>query len=289
MEWIELTVEASAEAAEAVVNILLEEGAGGVLEREPGALSAYFPADGDPSARVERVRRAVANLRRYGLEPGAVRVAARSVKEEDWANAWKEYFHVQRIGRAIVVRPTWREYAPRPGECVIDLDPGMAFGTGAHPTTALCLEALEEEVLPGDVVFDIGTGSGILAIAAAKLGARAVVACDVDPVAVRVAGENVRRNEVAGQVTLVQGSWRELRPHGKARVAVANIVASVICAMAPEVTGLLEPGGRFVASGIVRECEGKVRQALAAAGMSVEQSAVRGEWVSVRATWPGRG
>lgn len=288
MEWIELTVEASAEVAEAVANILLEEGAGGVLEREPGALSAYFPANPEPSGRIARVRRAVEGLSRYGLDPGPVRVSARPVKEEDWANAWKEHFHVQRIGRTIVVRPTWRAHAPRPGECVIDLDPGMAFGTGAHPTTALCLEALEEQVRPGDVVYDIGTGSGILAIAAAKLGARAVVACDVDPVAIRVAGENIRRNGVAARVTLLEGSWRELNRHGKAHLAVANIVAGVICAMAPDVPGLLEPGGRFVASGIVRESEARVREALVAAGMSVEGSAARGEWVSVWATWPGR-
>lgn len=288
MDWIELTVEASSAASEAVSNILLEEGAGGVLEGKPGALSAYFPADGDHHARAERVRAAVEALSRFGLDPGAVRVSWRPVKEEDWAHAWKEHFHVQRIGRRIVVRPTWREYVPRPGECVIDLDPGMAFGTGAHPTTALCLEALEEEVGAGDIVFDIGTGSGILAIAAVKLGAGSVVACDIDPVAVRVAEENLRQNGVDGRVKLVQGSWEALRDRGKARIAVANILAGVICAMARDVCDLLEPDGRFIASGVVRESEEEVRHALTSAGMKVERTVARGEWIGVIATWPGR-
>lgn len=286
MDWIEVTVEASAAAAEAVSNILLEEGAGGVLESESGALLAYYPADEERAGRVERIRRAVEGLGRSGLDPGAVRVSVRPVKDEDWAHAWKEHFHVQRVGKAIVIRPTWRRYDPRPGECLIHLDPGMAFGTGGHPTTVLCLEALEASLRPGDRVFDIGTGSGILAIAAAKLGAGAVVACDIDPVALRVAEANLRQNGVEARVALVEGSWSHLQ--GRGEIVVANIVADVICAMAEDVRRLLVPGGRFIASGIVREKEGAVLDALASAGMSVERVEAKGEWTGVTAVWPGK-
>lgn len=286
MDWIELTVEASAAVSEAVSNILLDEGAGGVLEASPGALTAYFPADEESGSRIERIRSAVEGLGRFGLDPGTVRVKTRPVREDDWAHSWKEHFLVQRIGKGIIVRPTWREYDPRPGECVIHLDPGMAFGTGGHPTTALCLEALEEELRPGDRVYDVGTGSGILAIAAVKLGAADVVACDIDPVALRVAEANLRQNGVEERVTLVHGSWRDLQ--GRGRIVVANIVAEVICAMAVDVCRLLEPGGRFIASGIVREREEEVLEALTSAGMEVERLLSKGEWTGVRATWPGK-
>lgn len=280
MNWIEVRVTVTPEAVEAVAHLLLQEGAGGVVEEGPAVRTAYLADVGDVEARIDRIRRSVAVLDRFGLDPGPAKVEWRRIAEESWAHAWKEHFHTLRIGERIVIRPSWRSYTPGPGEVVIDLDPGMAFGTGSHPTTALCLQALEKLVRPEDVVYDIGTGSGILAIAAALLGAGRVEACDIDPVAVRVAAGNVENNRVSDRVRVVQGNWRVL-PAGEADLVVANIVASVIIEMAQEVPRLVKPGGHFVASGIIVERLDEVKDALASSGVLAVQEQVDGEWAAL--------
>ena len=284
LHWIEVTVEATPEASEAVANILIEEGAGGVVESSPAARTAYYPEVGDWQARVDRIRQRVAGLSRFGLDPGPARVAWRRVNDEDWAEAWKAHFHPVRLGRRIVVRPTWRAYVPEPGDVVIDLDPGMAFGTGSHPTTALCAAALEERVSPGCTVCDVGTGSGILAIAAARLGASCVLACDTDPLAVCIAKENAARNGVAERITTVDGSWPELIALGRrAEVVVANIIAPVIMSMARDARKLAKPGGVFIASGIVAERAGEVAAALEEAGWLPAGRLEREGWIALLA------
>lgn len=286
MDWIEVRVTVSAEASEAVAHLLIEEGAGGVVEEAPATLAAYFPDQGDVEARLDRIRRSVAGLSRFGLDPGPARVEWRRVAEESWADAWKEHFHPLKVGRRIVVRPTWREYRPAEGEVVIDLDPGMAFGTGSHPTTALCLRALEDRVTPGCVVYDVGTGSGILAIAAVKLGASRVEACDVDPVAVRVAQANAAQNGVGARVRITRGDWTSLPP-GEADLVVANIIADVVIELAAGVHRLGRPGALFIASGVIAHRVDDVVGAFREAGFSAIEIEREGEWAAIIARLRG--
>lgn len=287
MDWVEVVVDASRESVEAVANLLIEAGAGGVVEVSPTARAAYLPADDRLEARIDRLRRAVARLAQFGLDPGPATVTCRPVAEEDWAHAWKEYFHPIAIGQRLIVCPSWRTYEAGPGEIVIDLDPGMAFGTGTHPTTRLCARALEQCVTAETAVADVGTGSGVLAIAAALLGARRVVACDIDPVAVRVAKENVAKNGVAQRVEVVHGSWTRLIDAGVAAgVVVANITAAVIEAMIPDLPRLVAPEGRFIASGIIARREPDVRAQLEGHGWRLLRVEREGEWVALEAALP---
>lgn len=226
MIWREVTVRTAEEAVEPVANFLQELGSGGVVIEEgdnpnrkrdtslgqwyelppsgipegQAEVRAYFAEGENIAGIVERLEQFIREIREYPLDVGEGRITVRDVKEEDWATGWKKYFKPVRITERLTIKPTWEEYRPGPEEIVLELDPGMAFGTGTHATTALCLRLLERYVKPGVDVIDVGTGSGILAIAAAKLGARAVLALDLDPVAVSSAAENVRINGLAERV-----------------------------------------------------------------------------------------
>jgi len=276
-----VTVLTTPAASEAVANLLIEEGAGGVVETSAAERTAYYPKIDGWKTRLDRIERSVAGLSRFGIDVGPARVTTRTVNDEDWAEAWKAHFHSLRLGQRIVVRPSWREHQAGPDDLIVHLDPGMAFGTGNHPTTALCVAALERVVMPGNSVFDIGTGSGILAIVAARLGAARVWACDTDPVAVKVTRENVALNGVADQVEALEGSWQTLAGlKEKADVAVANIIASVIIQMAGEVRTLVKNGGAFVASGIIHSRADEVAAALSEAGWSLIDRLEKEEWVA---------
>lgn len=231
------------------------------------------------------------------------------VAEEDWAEAWKEHFHVERFGERVVVVPSWREFTPAAADIVLTLDPGMAFGTGQHETTRMCLEALERRVTAGARVLDLGCGSGILSIAAVKLGAREVVALDIDANCVRITRENARANGVSGVVRASEGTLRDDPQMGTdghridgARVAaesggaaadpmllegfdvvVANIIARVIVDLAAPIFAALAPGGRLIASGIIAAREDEVTVALCAVGLLVESSRTMGEWRCIEA------
>src|SRR5205814_9414782 len=169
----------------------------------------------------------------------------RECNEEDWASAWKAFYGIQRLGKHIVIKPSWLDYKPKEGDVVLDLDPGMAFGTGLHPTTRLCLAALEEQVRPGTNILDLGTGSGILAIAAAKLGRPNVhvAAIDTDSVAMSATRQNVERNGLSSQVNVEQGSAEAAKVDAPYDLVVANILASVIIELSKSLYSLLKPGG----------------------------------------------
>ena len=206
--------------------------------------------------------------------PYTVRTAG--VAQEDWQNGWRKYYHPMEIGRRLAVVPSWQEYDT--DRVKLLLDPGLAFGTGGHETTSLCLEALDELTAGGERVLDIGTGSGILAIAALKLGAACAEGVDIDPVAVRTACENAALNGVAGQFTGLVGDLSD-KASGTYQIITANIVANAIISLAPAVPGLLAEGGHFIASGIIDTRAQEVAEALAKAGLTIAQRKDKRGWV----------
>ena len=237
-------------------------------EATPHVVKAYVPYDHAARIKVRRVKEAIGRLRAFGLGPLG-EVAVRRIADEDWLETWKAQFTPVRIG-PFFVRPSWSDARDDGIELV--LDPGMAFGTGLHPTTRQCLEAVGDLEVRGRSVLDVGTGSGILAIAAAKRGARPVVGVDVDPLAVRAATENAQRNDV--RVEIREGSAADVS--GRFDIVLANLVADVIVAVAADLRARLAPGGVVVCAGIVAEKEGSVREAL---GLEVVSRDQREDWV----------
>jgi ribosomal protein L11 methyltransferase len=251
-----------------------------VDESAPVTVRAYVPAD-----RAQGTAAAVdAALAAVSIRADVV---TRAVDEEDWAESWKEHFHIERFGERIIVVPSWRSYEPRDGDVIIELDPGMAFGTGQHETTRMCLEALERVVRPGARVLDVGCGSGILAIAAAKLGAREVLAVDVDANCVRITEQNARTNGANSVVRAAEGSigdaWPFEAPPAGFDVVVANIMARVIIEAAPALVGALASDGRTIVSGIIAEREAATVAALEEAGARVDAVRAMGEWRCIEA------
>ena len=269
--WLELAVEVPREAEEAAADILRRYAPRGVAIEAAGesvVVTAWLP----DSSGLVRQRRAVLSA----LAPLAATVLTRWLREEDWAEAWKAFFPVLRVSRRLVICPAWRSYHARVGEAVIRLDPGMAFGTGQHATTLMCLRALEETVQPGANVLDLGTGSGILALAAARLGAANVLALDSDPVAVRAARENVRLNGLEAVVRVEEGTLDAAL--GPFDVIAVNISAAVIVDLAGAMAADLKPGGVLIAGGFSGERAAPVAAALTAGGLSVERTLSDGEW-----------
>jgi ribosomal protein L11 methyltransferase len=252
---------------------------------------AYVPGQDAAAVRrtVTQARDALGHLQAFGLRPIGD-LETRVVHESDWADAWKSHFPVLRVGRRLVIRPTWRRHRRAPGDVVLALDPGMAFGTGLHPTTRLCLAAIERLADAGRLsgrVLDVGTGSGILAIAAVRLGAERVIGLDPDPIAVEAAEANARRNGVRRRVFARRGSVPSGEPAFD--VVLANLIASLLVDLAPALAGELRPGGGLVASGIFVDREPEVRAAFESAGLRVSGREDEGDWVlleAVRVTAP---
>lgn len=316
MTWLELSVDVDPEAVESISELLAQHGYnGGVVIDQPiipGAdgpeytfdtsrpvtMRTYLPLDAQAEETRQRVEQA---LWHFGQMRAVGPLRVRPLEEEDWANAWKQHYTIQRIGQRTVIVPSWLEYEPLPGDLVLRLDPGMAFGTGLHPTTQLCVGFLEQHIQPNDQVLDLGCGSGILAIAAARLGAH-VLALDTDPIAVTATQENVERNQVGGQVRSAVGSlgagvqmghwlgW-QAKPEQPAAnqpeqpasfdLIVANIIARVLAALAPDMAGALRPGGVLISSGIIAEREPEVSVAFAAAGLVQLERRQEGDWVAL--------
>ena len=276
MEWLRGETAADIDGAEDVRTRLLLAGLKGWEEHDgPGQVCFVFYC-----ARTDDLEARVAEVEGHLAAP----VRWSGVDDEDWAHAWKRFWKPQRIGQRLVVKPTWETFEAAPDDVVIELDPGMAFGTGTHATTRMCLEWLEQLVRGGERVLDVGTGSGLLSVAAARLGAREVLAVDNDPIATRTAAENVVLNQVAERVRVDDSALTAAVPAGaRYDIVVANIVADAILALAPAIIGLLEEGACFVASGIIRERVDGVRGALEALGFAHQEWREDGEWASVSA------
>jgi ribosomal protein L11 methyltransferase len=300
-KWIELSMVVDGEAAEAVAEALRRYGHQGVVieqrlaedEGLPGeplpagplTVRAYLPDDADAPQKRRKIEEALYYLGRLYPLPEPTFTA---IDEADWAEAWKANYHPVRVGRRLLVKPAWVEATVAAEDVLIELDPGMAFGTGTHPSTQLCLMAAEDLVGPKKRVLDLGCGSGILAIASAKLGASEVLGLDVDPVAVRVARENVRANGVVERVTVQQGSLEDaVREGQRFDLVLVNILAKVIVEMCDHgLAETVQPGGYLVAAGIIEDQADEVAGALQKAGLLVEARRPSADWVALVARHP---
>jgi ribosomal protein L11 methyltransferase len=285
MEWLEVSIEVENEAVEAVAEVLSRYAHHGVVVEAgpdgwnagPVVVRAYLPTDDELWTKKKGIQEALWHLGRIRPLPEP---SFHPVAEEDWTEAWKKRLKVLRIGEHIVIQPSWLDYRPEPEDVVIRLDPGMAFGTGLHPTTQLCLSALEEYVRPGTEVLDLGTGSGILAIAAARLKARYVLAVDHDQQAVRVARDNVATNRLKETVRVRQGSLRDVS--GRYDLVVVNILARVIVEMVREgLSERMRPDGVLIAAGITVDKVSDVAVAFERGGLELIDQRQKGDWASL--------
>lgn len=299
--WLELAVEADTEAVEAVTEILsrvapggvsvepgfelVDEGLGARVDAaRPATIRAYVPARDRAEAdrATATASEALGHLQAFGLRPiGDVRT--RIVDDADWAESWKEHFHVIRVGERLVIKPSWRKHHRAAADVVIDLDPGMAFGTGLHPTTRLCLELIDDFARRAALgrSLDVGCGSGILAIAAVKLGATRVLGVDIDPMAIEATLANARHNRVGKRIRARDGSIPT--GEGPFDTVLANLIAGLHIQHASNLFDELVPGGTLLASGIFVDREPEVRAAFEAAGFVLGPRRSEGDWVAVEA------
>lgn len=311
MDWMEYTVLTTTEASELISQILLDAGSTGTMIEDKNDVAAnqrpegqwdiideaiarrigddvkvtgYFEADEKLADRIAFIEGELRRLRGMdlGMDLGKLEVLRHDVAEQDWTENWKAAFKPFRLGAHMVVRPSWERMALQPGDHEIEIDPGMAFGTGTHETTGLCVELVEKYVKPGDRVIDIGTGTGILAIAAAHVGARPVLATDLDAVAVRVAAENVKINGFEDVIEVRCGDLLEVVPES-GDVVIANIISDVIIMLAQPVRQRIVDGGLFICSGISVERRDDVLRALEEARFEILEAPVRGEWCAIAA------
>ena len=306
LKWSEISIHTTNEAVEPISNILHEAGASGVVIEDPLELvkeredqfgeiyqlnpqdypeegvivKAYLPVNSFLGETVDEIKEAVNNLILFNIDIGKNSVSVSEVNEEEWATAWKKYYHPVKISERFTVVPTWEEYTPvSSDELIIELDPGMAFGTGTHPTTVMSIQGLERFVKSDDVVIDVGTGSGVLSIAAAMLGAKKVTALDLDEVAVESAKMNIKLNKVHPVVDVFQNNLLE-GIQEKADVIVANILAEVIVRFTDAAAQCLKPGGYFITAGIIQQKKDEVKESIESAGFQIEETVQMEDWVS---------
>ncbi len=309
MDWMKITVLTTTIGSDMVSELLLEAGSEGtviedkndvqlnqrpegqwdIIDEEIGRrigddvkVSGFYPADEKASDTLASVREKVARLPFIapGVDLGKLEVQVSGLENEDWAENWKKSYKPFRLGKHIVIKPGWEEYSPDTGDKIITIDPGLAFGTGTHETTGMCVALVEENVRPGMTAMDIGTGTGILAIAAAHMGAKSVLASDIDEMAVKVAKENVEINGFSSVITCKAGNLLEVAKE-PADVVIANIIADVIINICADVRAFVKPGGVFICSGIAKEREEDTVSALKKAGYGRLDIRRSGDWVAV--------
>lgn len=307
MKWSEIAVHTTHEATEAIANIFHEAGASGVIiedSREPDLprenlfgeiveldrnnyptegviIKAYLPVNSFLIETMKDIEESIAQLPKFGIDVGLNKMQTSEVDEEDWATAWKQYYHPVKISGRFTIVPTWEEYTPVDSdELIVELDPGMAFGTGTHPTTVMCMQALEKYVQKDMTVVDVGTGSGVLSIGAAMLGAKQVQALDLDEVAVTAAKENIELNKVSQIVDVKQGNLLDAITE-KPDLIVANILADIIMSFSQDAAQLLDEEGLFIVSGVIEEKKEEVREDLIAKGFDIIEVVMMEDWVAL--------
>jgi ribosomal protein L11 methyltransferase len=308
VKWSEISIHTTNEAIEPISHILHEAGASGVVIEDPFELTkeredqfgeiyqlnpddypeegvivkAYLPVNSFLGETVDAIKESINNLIIYNIDIGLNKVTISEVNEEEWATAWKKYYNPVKISEKFTIVPTWEEYTPvSSDELIIELDPGMAFGTGTHPTTVMCIQAIERTVKPGDRVIDVGTGSGVLSIAAAMLGAEDVRAFDLDEVAVTQARLNIKLNKVHPLVTISQNNLLDNVEEDSADVIVANILAEVILRFTDDAARVIKPGGAFITSGIIKQKKDQVKEALVNSGFEILETILMEDWVAI--------
>ena len=307
MKWSEISIHTTHEATEAVANILHEAGASGVViedSEEPDRIhedrygeiyeldkndfpsegvivKAYLPVNSFLIETMKEINLSIKGLAAYGINAGKNAIKTTELDEEDWATAWKQYYHPVKISGRFTIVPTWEDYTPVDSdELIIELDPGMAFGTGTHPTTVMCIQALEKYVQPGNTVVDVGTGSGVLAIGAALLGAERVHALDLDDVAVVAAKENIELNHVENIVEVTHGNLLD-SIKVPADIIIANILAEVILSFSQDAYSILPENGLFIVSGIIGQKRELVKEDLIEKGFEIIESVLMEDWVAI--------
>lgn len=312
MKWSEITILTTNEAVEPISNILHETGASGLVIEDPLDLErvedsgfgeifeldpanypdegvrvkAYLPVNSFLGETVEEIKQAINQLLLYDIDIGKNQVSLSEVHEEEWATAWKKYYKPVKISNRITITPTWEDYKPvSTDELIIELDPGMAFGTGTHPTTVLSIQGLEAYTKPGDHIIDVGCGSGVLSIAAVKLGAASVQAFDLDEIAVKSTKLNTKLNHVHEQVSVKQNNLLD-GVNEQADIVVSNILAEIIVRFVEEAYNNLRPGGYFITAGIIQKKKQLVRDQLSQVGFEIISMNEMEDWVSIVAKKP---
>lgn len=307
VKWSEISIHTTNEAIEPISNILHEAGASGVVIEDPFDLTkeredqfgeiyqlnpqdypeegviikAYIPVNSFLAETVDEIKEAINGLILHNIDIGLNKVSISEVNEEEWATAWKKYYHPVKISERFTIVPTWETYTPvSSDELIIELDPGMAFGTGTHPTTVMCIQALERTVQKGDKIIDVGTGSGVLSIAAAMLGAEKVTAFDLDQVAVDSATMNIELNNVQNVVHVSQNNLLEGVKETVDGI-VANILAEVILRFTDDAAKIIKPGGYFITSGIIQQKKQDVKEALIKSGFDIIETLLMEDWVAL--------
>lgn len=311
--WVEITINTTTEAVEAVTNILFENGAQGAMIEDPKDfdfqkaheydwdyveedifkrhgeddsvyIKTYISEEKNIAEFVETIRTRIFELKKFDIDIGTVDIFTNDVREDDWTNNWKKYYKPRKIGENIVIKPEWEEYDAKNGDIIIEMNPGMAFGTGDHETTNMCISNLEKIVKKENIVYDIGCGSGILGITAAKLGASKVVGIDIDEVAVKVANENIEKNNVSTVMTALVGNLAdEINEDDKADVIVANIIADIVIVLAEDTRKFLKKDGIFISSGIILSKIDDVVKAFKDNKFEIVDIQTKGEWACILA------
>lgn len=305
MKWCEISIQTSHEAVELIAEIFRDLGASGVVIEDPELVNdyitsgkwdytdipiaketevvvekAYLPVNGELEGRIQTLQQEIKALESRGVNTAPAVLTTAELQDEDWSDTWKQYFHTEKPGERVVIKPTWEEYEPKDDEVVIELDPGAAFGTGTHATTSMCIRQLEKLVKPGMTVFDVGTGSGILSIISAKLGATNIQAVDYDDSVLKIVEENLEQNNVQDIISVAQSDLMQ-NVHGKAELVIANIIADIIIRLFDQLDEHLEQGGTLLTSGIIEDRIGDVLAAAEAHGYGVVERLENKGWACI--------
>ncbi len=304
MNWNEISVSTTTLAVEIISNIFIELGSKGVMIEDPSdfhlqgqdplawdymekevfdfghedvRVIGYFSSEEDINEKISEIEKRLDYVKSLELDTGTLEIFKKEVKQENWENEWKKYFNVQKVSDSIVIKPSWEKYTPKTGEKIIDIDPGMAFGTGTHETTRMCINAIEKYMNKGDSLIDIGCGSGILSIAAVHLGAKKVIAVDLDKLAVKVSKENVDLNGFSNTIDVRYGDLTDVIDE-KADVIVANIIADIIAKLSENIADFMKDGGYFISSGIINDKKDFVISKLKENNFDIIEENNDGEW-----------